>query len=89
MPYRIWKAWLELRGNWPYGFERPYSRRELTRRAHEAGLKQTEVHGCGFWQALGDQFLPLLVGVEPKRWPHESMLDHSMGLSLVMFGWKL
>lgn len=89
MPYRTWKAWLELRGSWPYGFERPYSRRELARRAREAGFQRSEVHGCGFWQSMGDQLVPLVMGGSPRRWQHESMMDHSMGLSLVLFGWNL
>lgn len=88
VPYRLWKAWLELRGRWPYGFERPYARGELRRRAQEVGLKRVEVHGCGFRQSLGDQFLPLLMGGPPRRCTRNSVFDHSMGLSLVLFGWN-
>lgn len=88
VPYRIWKAWLEWRQSWPYGFERPYPRRELLRRAREAGLLRVEVRGCGFRQSLSDQFLPLLSGRRTLKCMPDSLLDDRMGLSLVLFGWN-
>ena len=87
IPYRIWKAWLELRSCWPYGFEKPYSRRELARRARQAGFSRLEIRGCGFRQALHDQFLSLLRR-SPNRNERESILDDPWGLSLVLFGWN-
>jgi len=86
-PYRLWKAWLELRGCWPYGFEKPYSRRELSRRAHQAGLGGIEVHGCGFQQAVNDQFLSLMMH-RPRKDCADSVLDDRFGLSLILFGWN-
>jgi hypothetical protein len=87
IPYRIWKSWLELRGCWPYGFEKPYSRRELSRRARQAGFCTIEVRGCGFHQALHDQFLSLF-RTSGKRDERDSILDELWGLSLVLFGWN-
>lgn len=87
-PYRIWKKWLELRRCWPYGFEQPYSRRELKLRARDVGFHRHEVRGCGFRQSLADQFLPLFTGRRKRKCDPDSMLDDSLGLSLVLFGWK-
>lgn len=89
MPYRVWKRWLEFRGCWPYGFEKPFTRRELIRRAHAVGLKRVEVSGCGFAQSWNDQFLPLMTGCKPARKCNQtSRFDERMGLALVLFAWK-
>jgi hypothetical protein len=87
-PYRIWKAWLELRSCWPYGYEKPYSRRELMRRARKVGFHRFEVRGCGFRQALSDQLITLFTGRRTKKNAADSFLDDRMGLSLVYFGWS-
>lgn len=88
LPYRIWKAWSEIRKHWPYGYEKPYSRCELVRRGHTVGFDRVEVHGCGFRQALNDQLIPLFTGRRAKAINADSRLDNSMGLSLVFFGWN-
>lgn len=87
-PYRIWKAWLTLRGSWPYGYEAPYSRHEIARRARESGFDRIEVRGCGFRQALDDQLMPLLGKRRGGKCHSDSMFDDSMGLALILFGWK-
>lgn len=88
-PYRIWKKWLELRGRWPYGYETPYSRFELSRRSRGLGFGRIEIAGCGFLQSWRDQLRPLLTGPKPLRLPvPDSLLDHWFGLALVMFAWK-
>jgi 2-polyprenyl-3-methyl-5-hydroxy-6-metoxy-1,4-benzoquinol methylase len=88
-PYRIWKKTLELRGRWPYGYERPFTRGELVRRARDAGLVRAEVRGVGFRQSWRDQFLPLLTGRTSVRRPVEdSPFDERWGLALVLFAWK-
>ncbi len=87
-PYRIWKAWLELRQCWPYGYEKPYSRRELIGRARKVGFQRTEVRGCGFRQALADQLVPVLTGRRTRKCNPDSILDDSLGLALVLFGWN-
>jgi len=87
-PYRIWKAWLEIRRCWPYGYEEPYSRGELIRRARDAGFQRTEVRGFGFRQAMADQLAPLFTRRHTRQCTPDSALDDSMGLALVLFGWK-
>jgi 2-polyprenyl-3-methyl-5-hydroxy-6-metoxy-1,4-benzoquinol methylase len=88
LPYRIWKAWLELRQCWPYGYEQPYSQRELIRRARRAGFQRHEVRGFGFRQALADQLIPLLTGRRTPKCNSDSILDDRMGLALILFGWN-
>jgi|CXWL01.1.fsa_nt_gi 2-polyprenyl-3-methyl-5-hydroxy-6-metoxy-1,4-benzoquinol methylase len=87
-PYRIWKAWLELRQCWPYGYEQPYSRRELIRRARKVGFQRTEVRGFAFRQALADQMMPLLTGRRTRTRTSDSIFDDRMGLALIFFGWN-
>jgi len=85
-PYRVWKFYLELRGWWPYGFERPYTRREMLRRAKEAGLTGLEARCMGFWQSVGDHWGRSLIGRKPDWVESPSCLDSVMGMSLVLFG---
>lgn len=64
-PYRAWKAYLELRRWWPYGFELPYSRRELRARANVAGLTGHEMFAEGWWRSICDHWGR---GVLHQRW---------------------
>jgi len=86
VPYRLWKLYLELRGWWPYGFERPYARSEMLRRAKEAGLTQLEVRCTGFWQSVGDHWGRSVLGRGPDWVDRPSCLDSVMGMSLILFG---
>jgi SAM-dependent methyltransferase len=86
VPYRLWKLYLELRGWWPYGFERPYTRSEMLRRAKEAGLTDLEACCSGFWQSVGDHWGRSLLGRGPDWVDRTSCLDSVMGMSLILFG---
>jgi cyclopropane fatty-acyl-phospholipid synthase-like methyltransferase len=87
VPYRIWKAYLGLRGWWPYGMEIPYSKTEITRRALAAGFDRVETHGLHLLQSVGDHWVKRLSNRSP-RWANRScMLDRWMGSILLMFGW--
>ncbi len=88
LPYRVWKAYLELRGWWPYGMEKPYTKREMIHRARLAGFRRVEVHCLNFWQAVGDQWVKRLTSLEPDWVDKPSVLDRWMGLNLVLFAWK-
>jgi len=88
IPYRVWKKYLELRGWWPYGMERPYAHGELLRRSREAGLTEADVLGIGFWQFMRKHW-----AFSPRaRRPHAetkiSRLDKLFGASLVLFARK-
>jgi 2-polyprenyl-3-methyl-5-hydroxy-6-metoxy-1,4-benzoquinol methylase len=85
-PYRVWKAYLELRGWWPYGFERPFTRGELTRCAREAGLEQPETRCFGFWQSVGVHWWQRIVGRRPEWADRASRCDRWMGFTLLLFG---
>ena len=86
IPYRVWKLYLETRGWWPYGMERPYSRRELVRRARAAGFDQVEDRCLGFWQSVSDHWGRSLLGLKMDWADRESVLDCVMGMTLLLFG---
>lgn len=91
LPYRLWKFYLELRGWWPYGTERPYSRCELVRRAGESGLEHIEATCLGYWQSVGDHVCGSLLRRKSSRpdWvARPSCLDPLMGLSAIVTGRK-
>lgn len=85
-PYRLWKFYLQLRGWWPYGLELPYSRRELTRRARDVGFGRLEARCVGFWQSVGDHWGRSLLGRGPDWVDRPSLLDKTMGMSVLFFG---
>jgi len=83
VPYRLWKLYLELRSQWPYGVEVPYSQRELSRRAGQAGLVPLTIRGLEFrrgWEQLRRALwkTPMEINVAASR------LDSWMGLALVL-----
>ena len=86
LPYRLWKSYLEFRGWWPYGMELPYCKRELIRRATDAGFADPEAVCMGFWQSVGDLWCKTLFGRCPDWVGRRSLLDHKMGFVLVLFG---
>lgn len=86
-PYRLWKRYLELRGWWPYGVEIPYARRELVRRAREAGFASTEARCTGLLQSIGTHWVQRLFGVRPAWTDGACALDSLMGSTLILFGW--
>lgn len=88
VPYRLWKAYLELRGWWPYGMEIPYSRAEMSRRAHDAGFCDIQLRCLGFRHSLGEHWVKRLTGRRPDWTDTSSPLDCVMGLSLVMIARK-
>ena len=87
VPYRVWKAYLGLRGWWPYGMEIPYSKAEITRRALDAGFDRVETHGLHLLQSIGDHWVKRLSHKSPHWASRSCMLDQWMGSILLMFGW--
>jgi 2-polyprenyl-3-methyl-5-hydroxy-6-metoxy-1,4-benzoquinol methylase len=85
-PYRIWKGYLEFRGWWPYGFERPFTAGELKRRAAAAGLVDVQTRCFGFRQSVGDHLWKSLLGRDVDWSQRRSVLDSWMGSMLVMTG---
>jgi SAM-dependent methyltransferase len=84
LSYRLWKAYLELRGWWPYGMEIPYWKGELRRRAVEVGLTPVEHYAYGWWQSLGDHWVKGVLRRNCDWSTRRSVLDQSMGGVLVM-----
>lgn len=84
-PYRLWKTYLELRGWWPYGMEIPYTKREIIRRAREAGFDRIEASCMEFRQSLANHLIKPVAGRGPDWYGRRSWLDEWMGLVLVLF----
>ena len=62
--YRLWKFYLEIRGWWPYGYENPYSKMELSRRATDAGFSFYKTHSTHFIDSLEYHFFKGLLKKE-------------------------
>lgn len=88
LPYRLWKAYLEIRGWWPYGMERPYFRRELARLARSAGLVNVRLIGTAFLQSLGDHVCNTFLRRRPAWTDRPCLLDNAMGLNLLLLARK-
>jgi SAM-dependent methyltransferase len=87
--YRIWKCYWELRGWWPYGFEKPYSRRELLRRSAAAGLVHCSVSSFGTWQSLGDHLLKNVLRLPVPDWStRSSWLDEYIGSTHLLIAYR-
>lgn len=96
LPYRVRKLYLELRGWWPYGRELPYTRREIIRRASEAGFARAEATAMRFSRSLAPR--RVVDGDRPESPVACDMLHaanrtfrlHSaFGFVLLLFGWRL
>jgi SAM-dependent methyltransferase len=87
IPYRLWKAYLEIRGWWPYGFEMPYSRDELRRLAAGAGFEHVVLHASGFWQSIGDHWGRGILRLSPDWVDRPSRVDPVFGATLTMLAW--
>lgn len=83
--YRIWKAYLDLRGWWPYGVEIPYASREMRRRLVEAGFRHVETTAMGHWQSVGDHLLKGLLGKSVDWVEKRSCIDAWVGGTLLAF----
>ncbi|NPV51696.1 MAG: methyltransferase domain-containing protein [Candidatus Methanofastidiosum sp.] len=60
--YRIWMSLAKLIRRWDYGYEEPFSRKELLTLANEIGLKNTQVNGTDFLTS----FEHLLIFFKPR-----------------------
>ncbi len=85
LPYRLWKSYLQLRGWWPYGLEIPYTRRELVRRAREAGLTDPRGHCVEFWHSVSAHLIKPFLKVPVDWMGRRSVWDSIMGSTLVLF----
>ena len=86
-PYRLWKAYLELRGWWPYGLEIPYSKREMTGLAKAAGFSRWELTCDGFLQSAGDHLCRTFFKCRPRWGDSPCFLDNALGAALTLLAW--
>lgn len=63
--YVMRKKILELKQSWPFGFEKPYTQRELRRRIENGGLEFLRFDGFGFLRSVAD-FVQLLLSQKIK-----------------------
>jgi 2-polyprenyl-3-methyl-5-hydroxy-6-metoxy-1,4-benzoquinol methylase len=92
IPYRARKWYQELRGWWPYGFELPYKKPELVRRAKVAGFARTEARYVRFNLSLPGRSAcdhPAVSGHGMLgRRKSSCLFDTFTGLVLLFFGWR-
>lgn len=88
IPYRVWKLYLELRRRWPYGFEQPYTHREIARRARDAQFEEVETRAFGLWHSISAHWARDLFRLEVDWSCRRSWFDNLSGLILLMFGSK-
>ena len=84
-PYRLWKAYLQIRRWWPYGVEIPYSRREIASLARKSGLVDIETQCYGFWQSIGNLWGKDVFKRNVDWTDKRSRLDGLMGMNLLLF----
>ncbi len=88
LPYRIWKKKMEITNRWAYGFEKPFSGRELKRMALASGFKPGNILGSSFLSDF-DRFLFFDIlkrfGIDPQV---PTFLDNRFGYALVYVGYK-
>ncbi|RME40873.1 MAG: class I SAM-dependent methyltransferase [Planctomycetota bacterium] len=84
--YRLWKAYLSLRGWWPYGREIPYTRRELSRRARAAGVEGVEVVAVEFLHSVSAHLLKPFARRNVDWMGRRCFLDGTIGSTLLLFG---
>jgi SAM-dependent methyltransferase len=83
IPYRLWKAYLEARGCWPYGREIPYSRHEILRRGRDAGFSDGQAVCLGFWHSISAHWGRSILGLDVDWAARSSPLDSMIGLILL------
>ena len=57
LPYRLTKKFKETLKKWPYGYEEPFSRWEMSDRMHKSGFKDVETVGIGALLSMYRWFL--------------------------------
>jgi len=87
-PYRLWKWYLEVRRRWPYGFERPFSKKEIRYRAGEAGLASVDTKAMALWHSISAHWLRDVLRFDVDWANKRSHLDKHWGLILLLFGRK-
>jgi len=79
---------MEITNRWAYGFEKPFSGRELKRMALASGFKPGNILGSSFLSDF-DRFLFFDIlkrfGIDPQV---PTFLDNRFGYALVYVGYK-
>ena len=89
LPYRFWKKSLELRRRWAYGFEDPFTRRELMKKAQAANFTSCTIIGSSFLNAIDRFFLFSALSRIGINTEVSSFLDYYFGYALVLVGHRL
>jgi SAM-dependent methyltransferase len=90
-PYRYWKWNLERQEKWIYGFEKPFSPRELHQFAKAVGFVNISISGSSFYEALYKYLLVdrprlrnILMSILGGQIRKSSVVDSQWGYSLTL-----
>jgi SAM-dependent methyltransferase len=89
LPYRITKKLLEIRNQWIYGFEKPFTIFELKRRMKDAGVTPSKMSGAQVITSLLT-FLELIYGeASPKKKEDIKVLESNTSSSKIKRWFKI
>jgi len=86
VPYRLWKAYLHVRGMWRYGYEAPFSPRELRGAARRSGLDRCEVYATGFAASVDGCLLLPMTGRRRGWGDGPALLNRASGWEVNLIG---
>lgn len=84
--YRVWKRGLEKAGNWSYGLEVPFTRREIARLGEAAGLETVGFIQSSFFTDWDTFFPKHRVQKVFDRWMYRPTVFDRMGYALTYVG---
>lgn len=84
-PYRFAKAWAQFRGRWNYGFELPFTKGELRKKANKCGFEDFKFFKTGFAAAI-DVFM---FGLLSRNSHDRREWCNGPGFLNSFFGWDL
>jgi SAM-dependent methyltransferase len=86
--YRLWMYRSKKRGDWPYGLEIPFSKREIKALAEESGFKTICFIQSSFWSDLSNFFPKPIINRIAKNKKEKKSILNKFGYVLVYVGIK-
>ena len=88
LPYRYWAYRFKKSGNWPYGLEVPFSRKELFLIGKKIGLRKPEIKGGSLIGSVNDYLLSGRIKRLLGKSEFGLFLDDYLGYALILVGEK-